>query len=139
MKNEPTYTINDSFMHFAEVELNGKVITADNMLLDNGSTGCRRGVKREYSRFVNLYEGSCSYHAEQNLIYKILRELSLGRLKESKLSGLSITVIRVKKDGTFGNSKPCSNCMPMLMDCPFISEVYWSTDDMDNPFDSCKL
>jgi len=64
--------------------------------------------------------------------------------KFSKKSGickkheiLYMVVIRIKKDGTLGMSKPCCKCQASFS--PKIKKVIYSTGDPDHPFDCMDL
>ena len=64
--------------------------------------------------------------------------------KFSKKSGiykkhetLYMVVIRIKKDGTLGMSKPCCKCQASFS--PKIKKVIYSTGDPDHPFDYMDL
>lgn len=49
-----------------------------------------------------------------NLGHRHSERVALGKLWPSKRRGCSIINIRVRRDGSFGNSKPCEKCSIFL-------------------------
>lgn len=60
------------------------------------------GYNRPFVTHRLANKGYCSIHAEVDA----LRRLTEQRDSEK----LSMYVVRIKRDGSFGNSKPCSKC-----------------------------
>jgi hypothetical protein len=66
-------------------------------------------------------------HAERAVLKKV------GNV--SLLKGATMTVIRIKKDGSIGYSKPCHSCSMHLNKCMKeygLRKVYYSTHNMDS-------
>lgn len=61
-------------------------------------------------------------HAEVDAIKNALRVITLRDLEKSEL-----LVVRIKLDGTLGNSKPCSGCMRAIEHFN-LRTVYYSTE-----------
>lgn len=58
----------------------------------------------------NHVSGNKSIHAEIAAINYLLKNC----FKQRKFSRLKLVVYRIKSDGTYGNSKPCQNCIQTL-------------------------
>ena len=65
-------------------------------------------------------------HAETTVIYNALKKLSLSELQKSNLY-----IVRIKKDGTQGLSKPCCGCSRCI-NTFCITNVYYTEDSKDN-------
>lgn len=85
--------------------LNGNVV----------SKGCNSGKRQRFNRQMVL-----SSHAELSVIWKVRRRTFRGKA--------DIYVVRVLKDGTVGNARPCQECVN-IMRCAGIRRVYYSTDE----------
>lgn len=74
------------------------------------------------ARFASKYE-KIYLHAEIDALRKFLRLYSIHLLSRATL-----VVIRVRADGTFGGSRPCSGCMRAIVSFG-VGECYWSDTD----------
>jgi hypothetical protein len=75
-------------------------------------------------------------HAERVVQYKLSKITKNNRIYK-KHQQLYIIVIRVMKNGTLGNSRPCSKCMASFG--TNIKKVIYSTGDSSSPFDFIDL
>ena len=104
------------FQHYSGIYKNGKECF----------TGC--------NTLRNVYNNSCifySTHAEMSVIYKILKSCKLQPFKDFvDLSDYSIVVIRCGKDGSLKNSRPCNNCLEIMVKYR-IKKISYSTDTGD--------
>jgi hypothetical protein len=82
-------------LHIAIIQNRGKIISIATNALGSRSKGCGYSDR--------------TIHAERAAIKK------LGNL--SLLKGATMTVIRIKDDGTIANSMPCHSCYVHLMKC----------------------
>lgn len=64
------------------------------------------------------YRGS-SIHAEADALKQV-------RMQKKRANGANILVCRFRRDGSFGNAKPCINCIEMLNQAG-IKKVAWTT------------
>ena len=77
-----------------------------------------------YNHLRNCYNGKCvcfSTHAEMDVIHKALRH-------NMDLNNCTIAVIRMGRDGTLKNSRPCNHCLDS-MKFHRIKKIMYSTDD----------
>ena len=95
-------------VHVAIIQNRGKILSIATNSLGSRSKGCGYSDR--------------TIHAERAAIKK------LGNL--SLLKGATMTVIRIKDDGTIANSMPCHSCYVHLMKCIKeygLRKVYYST------------
>ena len=95
-------------VHIAIIQNRGKIISIATNSLGSRSKGCGYSDR--------------TIHAERAVIKK------LGNL--SLLKGATMSVIRLKDDGTIANSMPCHSCYVHLMKCIKeygLRKVYYST------------
>ena len=81
----------------------------------------------------NSYNNRCvcfSTHAEMDVIYKVLK--NSGTKKQ--LNKYTVVVVRVGRNGTIKNSRPCNQCLE-LMTRYNIKKVVYSTE---TSFEVCK-
>ena len=77
-----------------------------------------------YNHLRNCYNGKCvcySTHAEMDVINKALRN-------KMDLNNCTIAVLRIGKDGSLRNSRPCNHCLES-MKFYRIKKIMYSTDD----------
>jgi deoxycytidylate deaminase len=99
------------------------IIMLSSLTNGNYSGGKKKAVGMNYI----LKKGAhSSIHAEQNAIYKIKRHNNQSQFI-TKRDKLDIMVVRLSKNGTFGYSRPCRNCIMRLMRCNLqINNVYYT-------------
>lgn len=95
----------------------GAVIFNGNKII---STGYNKVIPSEIedSWTDNRILFKCSIHAE------IMALIKAGK----KSVGMELLVIRLRKNGALGNSKPCKHCMSYILESG-IKIVYYSSDD----------
>lgn len=81
-------------------------------------------------RYVMLREKmALSKHAEETVIDKYKEMLRNGIIKKNMRSKLSVLVVRVLKDGTLKESKPCDNCVKIMREVGIKKVTYSSQDE----------
>jgi deoxycytidylate deaminase len=97
-------------------------------------------AQRGSNHLRNCYSGKCSCystHAEIDAVYRLLK--SKPKLD---LSNYVVVVIRISRDGTIHNSRPCNQCLDLLVEYG-IRRVVWSLDNgtfvWDNPYSMERL
>lgn len=77
-----------------------------------------------YNHLRNSYNGRCtcySTHAEMDVIHKALKN-------DFDLSCCTIAVVRIGRDGSLRNSRPCNHCLNSMIKYR-IKKIMYSTDD----------
>jgi tRNA(Arg) A34 adenosine deaminase TadA len=75
-------------------------------------------------------------HFKNNRILSIHAEMNvIAGLPRSVTKGATIVIVRIKRDGTIANSKPCNICMSLIKSSG-IKRVIW-TDGPDTLFETC--
>ena len=95
----------------------GAVVWSGNRIY---AVGCNQPRCVRFSRITS--EGTLfdnSGHAEM---------MALSRLQETETS-LSLLVVRWRRKGSLGLSRPCEMCMPKLMARSGLARVYWSLNE----------
>ena len=84
-----------------------------------------------YSTHQCVYHNKYSVHAEINAIFDFFARNKINNKNKKKvLHNAFMIVIRVDNDGSFKNSKPCSNCARMI--CKYnINTIFYSVSDLD--------
>lgn len=80
----------------------GAIITKGGRIISS-ATNQTRYSKHAYANWESI-------HAEEAAIIRVLRQPN----GLSKLAGATLYVTRIKKDGTTGLAKPCSNCLSLI-------------------------
>ena len=80
------------------------------------STGFNR--RKTHPRSPHQYKW---LHAEMDAIIKARR---------NPIDGLTMYVVRIRKDGTYGNSKPCRECVQAIRDAGLKTVVFCQRDPM---------
>lgn len=79
----------------------------------------------------NSYNNECvcfSTHAEMDVIHKVLKEQFIRSFKTvANLNDYTVVVVRIGRDGTIKNSRPCKNCLDMMTKYK-IKKIIYSTD-----------
>jgi deoxycytidylate deaminase len=111
--NIPETNSTYAFQHFSGIYRNGKVLC-------HGSNNLR-----------NSYNGECicySTHAEMDVLYKLLRKYKSRPFKDTlDLSDCTIVVLRLSRDGSIKNSRPCNQCLDTMVRYR-IKKILYSTD-----------
>lgn len=68
----------------------------------------------EFKHSTLVIRGGAVISIGANLGHRHSEVVALGKLWPSKRRGCSIINIRVRKDGSFGNAKPCEACLLYL-------------------------
>lgn len=69
---------------------------------------------REFKHATLVIKGGAVVSIGANIESRHSEFVALNRLWPSKRKGCSIINIRIRKDGSFGQSRPCSDCIKLL-------------------------
>lgn len=99
------------------------------------ATGHNNGVRQRFNK-----QNVCSTHAELNVLWKIIpgkhqktgenyKNRHVRRRKRNRYHGKAdVYVIRVLHDGSYGNARPCQECVNALR-CAGVRRVFYSVEE----------
>jgi len=106
----------NGYLHYSGIYKNGKPLFV-------GSNHLR-----------STYNGECicfSTHAEMDVLHKVLKCYTQQPFKDViDLKSYSIVVVRFGKDGNLKNSRPCNQCLEIMVKYR-IKKICYSTDNGD--------
>ena len=104
-------------------------------LVDRHLHKCRH---RQHRLISFLFKGGCIISIGFNfgVVHSETTAINHAWRSKDSLSGTTILVVRVRKDGTLGMSKPCDNCVAQLIDAGIRKVIYSNNDGM---FQTMKL
>lgn len=100
------------------------VIYKGNIIAEGYNQDKTDPVQKKYNKFRGLSDNKESPHK----IHAEITAIKHITLRDIDWRQVSIYVVRVKKDGTYGMTRPCNACMQYIKE-KGIRNIYYSTDD----------